>query len=64
MPSDSTKKQREKDQTGGHSGSAPGQEQDTGQPGGPGPHGSSDPQTDERNKNKPLTDDWGKGDKH
>ena len=30
----------------------------------PGPHGSSDPQTAERNKNKPLMDDWGKGDKH
>jgi len=34
------------------------------QVGGPGPHGSSDPETNERNKNKPLTDDWGKGDKH
>jgi hypothetical protein len=32
--------------------------------GGPGPHGSSDPETAERNKNKPLMDDWGKGDKH
>jgi hypothetical protein len=31
---------------------------------GPGPHGSSDPETDDRNKNKPLMDDWGKGDKH
>jgi hypothetical protein len=36
----------------------------TGQQGGPGPHGSSDPETAERNKNKPLMDDWGKGDKH
>jgi hypothetical protein len=35
----------------------------TGQQGGPGPHGSSDPETAERNKNKPLMDDWGKGDK-
>jgi hypothetical protein len=32
--------------------------------GGPGPHGSYDPETNERNKNKPLTDDWGKTDKH
>jgi hypothetical protein len=32
--------------------------------GDPGPHGSSDPETAERNKNKPLLDDWGKGDKH
>jgi len=31
---------------------------------GPGPHGSFDPETEDRNKNKPLTDDWGKGDKH
>ena len=36
----------------------------TSQQGDPGPHGSSDPQTAERNKNKPLMDDWGKGDKH
>jgi hypothetical protein len=32
--------------------------------GDPGPHGSSDPETAERNKNKPLMDDWGKGGKH
>jgi hypothetical protein len=37
---------------------------ETNQQGGPGPHGSSDPETAERNKNKPLMDDWGKGDKH
>ena len=36
----------------------------TSQQSGPGPHGSSDPQTAERNKDKPLLDDWGKGDKH
>ena len=36
----------------------------TGQQGDPGPHGSFDPETAERNKNKPLMDDWGKGDKH
>lgn len=32
--------------------------------GGPGPHGSSDPATAEKNKNKPLLAEWGKGDKH
>jgi hypothetical protein len=36
----------------------------TGHQGDPGPHGGSDPQTAERNKDKPLLDDWGKGDKH
>ena len=36
----------------------------TSHPGDSGPHGSSDPQTAERNKDKPLLDDWGKGDKH
>ncbi len=41
-----------------------GQNETSDQVGGPGPHGSSDPETNERNKNKPLTDDWGKGDKH
>jgi hypothetical protein len=32
--------------------------------GGPGPHGSSDPATADKNKNKPLLAEWGKGDKH
>jgi hypothetical protein len=32
--------------------------------GGPGPHGSSDPATAAKNKNKPLLSEWGKGDKH
>ena len=31
---------------------------------GPGLHGSSDPATAEKNKNKPLLAEWGKGDKH
>jgi hypothetical protein len=32
--------------------------------GGPGLHGSSDPATAAKNKNKPLLSEWGKGDKH
>ncbi len=55
--------QRGTQQTG-QSGSNRGESEISDQVGGPGPHGSSDSETNERNKNKPLTDDWGKGDKH
>lgn len=55
--------QRGTQQTG-QTGPNRGESETAGQVGGPGPHGSSDPETNERNKNKPLTDDWGKGDKH